>query len=79
MAEERRHYPLAVYALAVLCALGLASVAIGIADGWTLVAAGVAAMSVSLGRLHVILHRRRAGVAAMPLPLNRASVPTARR
>ena len=78
MAKQRPHYPFTIYVLAVLCALGLASVAIGIADGWVLIGAGVAAMSVSLARLHVILHRRRAGVDASPLPLDRARLPKGR-
>ena len=60
MVKERRHYPLTIYILVLLCALGLASVAVGIADGWGLIAAGVAAISVSLARLYVILQRRRA-------------------
>jgi hypothetical protein len=68
VSEERRHYPLTTYVLAVLCALGMASVAIGIADGWLLIAAGVAATGASLARLHVILHRRRAEVASALRP-----------
>jgi hypothetical protein len=72
MAKERRHYPFAIYVLTVLCALGLASVAIGIADGWVLIAGGVAAITVSLTRLHVTLHCRRAAVAPKPLPLDHA-------
>ncbi|HEY5189909.1 MAG TPA: hypothetical protein VII87_12790 [Solirubrobacteraceae bacterium] len=67
MVKLRRHYPVAVYALTVLCALGLACVAIGIADGWVLIAPGVAAITVSLARLHVILDRRRAGVDLPPI------------
>jgi hypothetical protein len=55
MAKARAHYPVTIYGLALLCALGLAAVALGIADGGVLVAAGVTAISVSLGRLHVIL------------------------
>jgi hypothetical protein len=66
----RRHYPVMPYALTVLCALGLASVALGIVDGWALTAAGVAAITVSLVRLHVILDRRRAAVGVTPLPLD---------
>ncbi len=60
MARERRHYPVVVYLLTVVCALGLAAVALGIVDGWVPIAAGVAAISVALARLHVILQRRRA-------------------
>ena len=75
MSKTRRHYPLTIYVLTLLCALGLASVALGIADGWVLIAAGGAAITVSLVRLHVILDRRRAGVGPKPLPLNRASLP----
>jgi hypothetical protein len=70
MAKKRRHYPFTIYVLTVLCALGLASVAIGIADGWILIAAGVAAITVSLARLHLILHRRRPGVGVRPLPVD---------
>ena len=72
MVKERRHYPFRVYVLTVLCALGLASVATGIADGWVLIAAGGAAVTVSLARLYVVLHRRRAAVGPRPLPLDRA-------
>jgi hypothetical protein len=61
MAKERRHYPGTIYVLTVLSGLGLACVAIGIADGWVFIAAGVAAIAVSLVRLHVILDRRRTG------------------
>jgi hypothetical protein len=57
MAMDRRYYPFAVYVLTVLCALGLASVAMGIADGWVLIAARVAAIGGSLTRIHVILPR----------------------
>ena len=60
MGNERRHYPVSIYALTVLCTLGLAAVALGVADGWALIAAGVTAITVSLARLHVILNRRRA-------------------
>jgi hypothetical protein len=74
MAKERRHYPFAIYILTVLCALGLASVALGIADGWVLIVGGVVAITVSLARLHVILHRRRTDVGLRPLPLDRAPV-----
>jgi len=69
MLAEQRHYPVTVYALTVLCALGLASVALGVVDGWVLIAVGVAAITVSLGRLHVILDRRRAGMGLRPRPL----------
>ncbi len=62
MTKPRNHYPITTYAFAVVCALGLASVAVGIADGWILIAVGVTAISVSLARLHVILDRRRAGI-----------------
>lgn len=72
MVKERRHYPFTVYLLTVLCGLGVASVAVGIADGWMLIAAGVAAIVVSLARLHVVLDRRRAAVGLRPLPLDRA-------
>lgn len=75
MAKEHRSYPLRIYGLTVLCGLGLASVAVGIADGWGLIAAGVAAVAVSLTRLHVVLDRRRVGVGPRPLPLARASGP----
>ncbi len=79
MVKERRHDPLAIFVWTVLCALGLAALALGIADGWVLVASGVAALSVSLVRLHVLLQRRRAAVGMTPLPLSRAPVPTDRR
>jgi hypothetical protein len=79
VSEERRHYPLTTYVLAVLCALGLASVAIGIADGWLLIAAGVASVGASLARLHVILHRRRAVVGGTALPPSRQPLPKSRR
>jgi hypothetical protein len=75
MARERRHYPGTVYVLTVLCGLGLACVAIGIADGWGFIAAGIAAIAVSLVQLHVILDRRRADVGPRPLPLDRGAVP----
>jgi hypothetical protein len=68
MAKTRTHYPVTIYGLTLVCALGLASVALGIADSWVLIAAGVTAISVSLVRLHVILDRRRAGVDLRPLP-----------
>jgi hypothetical protein len=74
MAKERRHYPFVIYVLTVLCALGLASAALGIADGWALIAAGVVAITVSLAGLHVILHRRRAHVGPRPLPLDRGAL-----
>jgi hypothetical protein len=73
MAEERHQYPGTICVLTVLCALGLACVAIGIADGWVFIAVGVAAIAVSLVRLHVILDRRRTGVGPKPLPLDRAA------
>jgi len=60
MAKERRHYPVTIYVLVLLCALGLASVAVGIADGWVLITVGVVAVSLSLPSLYVILQRRRA-------------------
>jgi hypothetical protein len=75
MGKERRHYPGTIYVLTVLCGLGLACVAIGIADGWVFIAAGVAAIAVSLVRLHVILDRRRTGAGPKPLPLDRAAAP----
>jgi Protein of unknown function (DUF3093) len=75
MANERRHYPWTIYLLTVLCGLGLACVAIGIADGWVFIAAGVAAIAVSLTCLHVILDRRRANVSPRSLPLDRAARP----
>jgi hypothetical protein len=62
VAKERRHYPFMIYILTVLCALGLASIALAIADGWVLIAAGAVATTVSLGRLHVILQLRQAEV-----------------
>jgi hypothetical protein len=71
MIKERRHYPLRIWVWKVLCALGLAAVAIGIVGGWALIAAGVPAITVSLARLHVALDRRRAGVVLQPLPLDR--------
>jgi hypothetical protein len=69
MARERRHYPWTIYLLTVICGLGLACVAIGIADGWVFIAAGVAAIAVSLARLHVVLDRRRVRPGLRPLPL----------
>jgi hypothetical protein len=78
MAKERSHYPGATYVLTVLCALGLASVAVGIADGWVLIAAGATAITGSLTRLHVILDRRRARVGLTPLPLYGPSLPKRR-
>jgi hypothetical protein len=72
--KERRHYPVMVYGLTVVCALGVAAVAVGIADGWVLIAAGVGAITTSLARLHVILDRRRAGVSVQPLPLDGSSL-----
>jgi predicted GH43/DUF377 family glycosyl hydrolase len=62
MAKERSHYPVAIYVLTVVCALGLASVAVGIEDGWVLTAAGATAITAALARLHVVLDRRRPGV-----------------
>lgn len=70
MAKERYHYPVTVYVLTVLCALGLTCVALGIADGWVLIAAGATVIMASLVRLHVILDRRRVGVGFKPLPLD---------
>lgn len=70
MARKRCHYPVAIYVWTVLCALGLASVALGIADGWALIAGGVAAISISLVRLHVILNRKRGRIGSRPLPLH---------
>jgi hypothetical protein len=74
MVTEHRHYPFAAWVLTVLCALGLASVAVGVVDGWILIGAGVAAITVSLARLHVILDRRRAAVGPLRLPLDDAPV-----
>jgi hypothetical protein len=74
MATERSHYPVAIYVLTVVCALGLACVAIGIADGWVLIAAGAMTITASLARLHVILDRRRAGGGLRPLPLDRGAL-----
>jgi hypothetical protein len=79
MVAERRHYPFAVYGWVVLCALGVASIALGIADGWLLVASGSAALGVSLSRLHVLLQRRRAAVGVAPRPLSRTPYSTHRR
>jgi hypothetical protein len=78
MATERSHYPVAIYVLTVLCALGLACVAVGIADGWVLIAAGTASISASLARLHVILDRRRASLGLTPLPLDGPALPKRR-
>jgi hypothetical protein len=78
MANERYHYPVMVYVLTVLCALGLASVALGIADGWVLVATGATAIIASLVRLHVLLDRRRLGVGLRPLPLDGPKPPRRR-
>jgi hypothetical protein len=75
MVKVRSHYPLAVYALTLVCALGVAAVALGIADGWVLIAAGVTAIAVSLARLHVILDRRRAGIDLRLLPPGGAPLP----
>jgi len=74
----RAHYPFRVYAWGALCALGVAAVAIGIADGWLLVALGVVAIVVSLLRLHVTLDRRRCGPGMSPLPLARGPMPKRR-
>jgi hypothetical protein len=79
MVKPRAYYPVTIYGLTLLCALGLASVALGIADGWVLIAAGVTAISVSLVRLHVILDRRRAGVDLRQLPLEGPPAPRNRR
>ncbi len=78
MAKEQYHYPVAIYGLTVLCALGLACVALGIADGWVLIAAGATVMTASLFRLHVILDRRRASVGLKPLPLSGPKPPRRR-
>lgn len=78
MATARSHYPVATYLLTVLCALGLASIAVGIADGWVLIAAGATAIITSLARLHVILDRRRAAVGLRPLPLDGPTLPKRR-
>jgi hypothetical protein len=75
MAKEHSHYPVATYLLTVLCALGLASVAVGIADGWVLIAAGAIAIIASLTRLHVILEGRRAAAGLRPLPLDSPTLP----
>lgn len=79
MVKVRTHYPVAIYGLTLLCALGVASVALGIVDGWILIAAGVTAISVSLVRLHLILDRRRAAVGLRLRPLDGPSVPRRRR
>jgi len=78
MTKTRSHYPITIYALTVICALGLASVALGIADGWVLIAGGVTAISASLARLHVILDRRRAGVDFGLLPVDAPPGPSRR-
>jgi hypothetical protein len=78
MATERYHYPVTVYVLTVLCALGLACVALGVADGWVLIAAGAAVIITSLVCLHVILDRRRMGVGLRPLPLDGPKPPRRR-
>jgi hypothetical protein len=70
MAKERSHYPVAIYVLTVVCAPGLASVAVGIADGWVLTASGATAITAALARLHVVPDRRRVGVGLKPLPLD---------
>jgi hypothetical protein len=72
MADEKRSYPLQIYVLAGLCGLGLASLAVGVADGWVLIAAGAAAIAISLARLHVMLDRRRGRAVPRPPPLDRA-------
>jgi hypothetical protein len=79
VAKTRTYYPVTIYGLTLICALGLASVALGIADGWVLIAAGVTAISVSLARLHVILDRRRARVDPRLLPLEGPPAPRNRR
>jgi hypothetical protein len=78
-AKTRTHYPVTIYGLTLVCALGLASVALGIADGWVLIAAGVTAISVSLVRLHAILDRRRVRVDPRLLPLEGLPAPRNRR
>jgi hypothetical protein len=78
IAKQRSYYPAGVYALTVLCALGLASVALGVADGWVLIAAGVSAIAVSLVYLHLILERRRPAVALRPLSDDGLSSPNGR-
>jgi hypothetical protein len=78
MAKERYHYPVTVYVLTVFCALGLACVALGIADGWVLIAAGATVIIASLVWLHVILDRRRVGGGLRPLPLDGAKPPRRR-
>lgn len=75
MAKERSHYPVPIYVLTVICALGLAAVAVGIVDGWILTAAGAMAITASLARLHVVLDRRRVGVGLKPLPLDGSTRP----
>lgn len=78
MAKERSHYPAEAYLLTVLCALGLVFMALGIRDGWVLIAAGATAILASLARLHVVLDRRRAAVGLRPLPLNGPTLPRRR-
>lgn len=78
MAKERYHYPVTVYILTVLCGLGLACVALGITDGWVLIAACATVIIASLLRLHVILDRRRMGVVRRPLPLDGPKPPRRR-
>jgi hypothetical protein len=78
MAKERSHYPVTIYVLTVVCALGLASVAVGIADGWVLTAAGATAIVASLARLHVVLNRRRVGSGLKPLPIDGPTLPKRR-
>jgi hypothetical protein len=72
MARDRYHYPVTIYVLTVGCAVGLACVALGIADGWVLIAAGATVIVASLVLLHVILDRRRVGEGLGPLPLHGA-------
>jgi hypothetical protein len=78
VAKERYHYPVTVCILTVLCGLGLACVALGIADGWVLIATGATVIIASLVRLHVILDRRRLGVGLRPLPLDGPKPPRRR-
>lgn len=79
MVKVRTHYSVTIYGLTLVCALGLASVALGVADGWVLIAAGVMAISVSQVRLHVILDRRRAGADLTVRPLDGPPAPRHRR
>ena len=79
MVKVRTHYPVVIYGLTLVCALGLASLALGIADGWVLIAAGMTAISVSLVGLHLILDRRRAGVDLRPRPFDSPPAPRHRR